>query len=102
MTWTKGVSGNKSGRPKQGITIPDIIRQKLDERCPDDVKHRLWRDVIAERAIAQAMLNEVAMRNLLDRLYGRATESLELSGKDGGDIVLNFVPVKKTQEPGNG
>jgi len=81
-----GVSGNPKGRPPKDITIIDIIRSKLKEIDPEDKQRRTWAKVLADAELKAAKTDLQARKNLFDRLFGRATEQVNLN--QSGEVIL--------------
>jgi uncharacterized protein DUF5681 len=96
--WKKGQSGNpatmfKPGRPGPGrprkLPITDRYRKAVEEPLPDVIRLRLKLkkgatvgDAIARAMAWQAIRGDVpAVREITDRLEGRATERIELTDK---------------------
>lgn len=73
-----GVSGNPNGRPKSLKEITDLAR----EAGPDAVK-RLIKLSKGKGAVALQ-----AARALLDRGYGRPSQSIQVTGSDNGPIQV--------------
>ncbi len=85
--WVKGVSGNPKGRKKNGDCIISIARRMLAEKIPGQTI--TWEESIAHALIRQSSAGNLsAIKELLDRLYGRSKESVEVSGAGGGPIVV--------------
>lgn len=100
----KGTSGNPGGKPKQ---FADYIREcTLQGRELVDFALALMRgevevkDVrVVDRELVEVMKppgHEVrmdAVKYLTDRGWGKAKETVELSGKDGGPIEAKALPL---------
>lgn len=68
---------NRSGRPKKGDSLTDILNLKLDEK---DASGKLLREVVADRLIELAGKGDImAIRYLMDRVDGKPKESIELN-----------------------
>jgi hypothetical protein len=83
----EGSSGNPNGRPKKGHAITDVIRQMMDEK--PEIKKAL-----ATKLFELALGGDLAaIRELMDRLEGRALQGLDLTtdgeALDGLVIVTN-------------
>ncbi len=79
---------NPKGGPKKEESVTLIIRSRLDQPC-DYCRDMTWAEAIAKREMEQSLNDPVARKHLLDRLYGRATESINLA--QSGEIVLRVV-----------
>lgn len=83
--WKAGQSGNPKGRPKNGDCIISIARRILKEKIPG--QNITWEESIALALIHQSQTGNLsAIKELLDRLYGRPKEAVEVSGPGGGSI----------------
>jgi hypothetical protein len=87
----KGKSGNPSGRPKELGEVKELARkhteiavQALADICQFGEKEA------ARVAAAEALLN---------RAWGRPEQAVELSGKDGSDLIPQIiVTIKQPNE----
>lgn len=80
--WTKGgISPNPSGRPKVDKEIAALARTygpELIDRC-----------IVIVRDEDQKMQHRlIALQILLERGYGKAPQSIELTGEDGGPLAI--------------
>lgn len=73
--FAKGQSGNPGGRPKTSGAVQDLARALT----PDAIK-------ALKEALQDDKLKVAAAKVILDRGWGCAPQSLEMSGKDGGPI----------------
>jgi hypothetical protein len=74
--WPKGVSGNPGGRPKNDVGR-EIARAVLEGNRE-----------AAYEALARALLkgNAYVFKELTDRAYGKVSDKMELTGKDGSPL----------------
>jgi len=81
-----GVSGNPNGRPLKERLISDKLLQMLKEK-PELI------NAIATVLLEMAIKNKdmQAIREILDRLEGKAVQPNELFGKDGGNVVIELL-----------
>lgn len=86
------VAGNKAnpgGRPKAEVSITALIDQAVS---PTD-----WMDIIQKLLKMARAGNLKAIEMLMDRRFGKALQTTELTGKDGGPIktinTLEVTPV---------
>jgi hypothetical protein len=72
--WQKGQSGNPSGRP----AMPEAIKKKLKDLTPDavDTVEQIMKDPKARPADRLK-----AAEMILDRVYGKATQPIDMSGE---------------------
>lgn len=92
MPFQKGQSGNPAGRPVAGKAFADMLRVAVNEAHGDGgTKLR----ALADRLVAEALAGNVqAIREIADRLDGKATQALEHLGPDGmapESIVIRIV-----------
>lgn len=77
--WVPGVSGNPAGRPKRGETFRDCLH-RLTSVPIDDARTR--KQVICDRMIELAEEGNLpAAQWIVERLEGKAVQSIELSKK---------------------
>ena len=96
-----GVSGNPSGRPaKQPITdryavtadlpAPDYLLAALKLSEAEKPAIKTYGDALALSQFRAGIKGKTdAAREIADRLEGRARQSVEVSGNDGGPIVID-------------
>lgn len=91
----KGVSGNPGGRPKGQRNYATIYREALIKigesrnMTPEEIEEE-----IEKVGLAKALDGDFAFqKDIKDRLHGKPSQSLELSGPNGGDIPV-IVTVK--------
>ena len=77
--WKPGQSGNPGGRPKSEVSITAILRRMAEERRGKDARTRAQElaDKIWETALSG---DRMTSEYLVDRLDGKAQESMALSG----------------------
>lgn len=92
--WKPGQSGNPAGRPKNELSITNLMRLKLDD-VPTEIMgqpytgEKMWRELIAEAALGGAALGQSAYtKEILDRLEGRVTDKLDATLKVQSPIYL--------------
>jgi hypothetical protein len=93
MSWQPGQSGNPAGRPKKAreVAYLDTFRQVV---TPDK-----WQAII-ERAYQDAKKGDAAARKwIADYLIGPPIERKEITGDEGGPLVLKVVYEDKRVEP---
>lgn len=84
VTWKPGESGNP-----QGQSLVVRFREQLKEVCPFDSKGRRWFETLSEAAMRQALIQPVAMRELLDRLEGKVTQPI--SGDKDNSVLVGLL-----------
>lgn len=108
-----GQSGNPKGRPKDPPELKAIKQmtkaefslaiQKLINLKPDELKE--FKGTAIEMALAATIQNAIKygdvsrIQSLIDRLFGKVTDKLETTGKDGKDLqpgVVIVLPAKET------
>lgn len=78
MPFKKGQSGNPGGRPKEAPEVKELARSHT-ARAIERLAY--WLDSDNAKASVAAALA------LLDRAWGRPTQAVEMTGKDGGPIA---------------
>ncbi len=85
MTWKKGQSGNPNGRAKDKIW-GDAIRVAVNEAFEDGDQKKLR--VLADKLVEKALSGDItAMKEIGDRLDGKAAQSVEMSGMEAPKYV---------------
>jgi hypothetical protein len=109
MQWEKGESGNPKGRPKKLVPSMKIEGYKLTEindtiqsiisMNMDDLK-KVWNDpnaTILEKTVAGALRKSLEKGNLesvetlLNRVYGKPKEKLDVESKGTSTIKIEIV-----------
>src|SRR5919112_1917904 len=86
MKWAKGVSGNPGGRPKLEVSIRGLAQQNSMEAL-ETLVQVMRTGKPGERLIAA--------NAILDRAYGRPSQSIEMSS-DRTTLVDLLVSINKT------
>jgi len=99
--WVKGISGNPNGRPKNGATLAELVRQIGDTlpKYPNkkgEQETRTYKEVLAQRTWDIACYGDEAKVTSMagfirDTTEGRPIERHEIGGEGGGPITLNVV-----------
>ncbi len=85
MAFKKGRSGNPKGRPRRGKTLTDAVKKVLAEPHTNGLtKGEALAKVLVDLALDEKSIS--AIKEIFDRLEGKAAQSLELGGPDGGPI----------------
>lgn len=79
----KGKSGNPSGRPKEDNELKTLARKQTKAAVQRLV---YWMESDNPKA------SVTAAATLLDRGHGKAHQSHELTGKDGGPVIIQSTP----------
>ena len=97
----EGKSGNPDGKPEGAKNVSTILKELLAQIAPTEILNAKFvkefckgkKTVTTADAVAARLLNEGlikgepwAVKEILDRTEGKAAQSLELTGKDGGAI----------------
>ena len=82
MPWQPGQSGNPSGRPKSN----PYAELMLEEYAREAVAV-----IVAELRSEDAKQRLAAAKDVLDRRYGRASQSIELGNKDGQPFAITRI-----------
>jgi hypothetical protein len=86
MKWIKGMSGNPGGRPKLEVSIRELAQQNSMEALETLVQ------VMRSGKPGERL---VAANAILDRAYGKPTQSVEMSG-DRSTLVDLLVSLNKS------
>jgi len=101
MPFTKGDPNiNRNGRPKKGFALNEAIEKASRKTIrDDDGKRRKRLAVLADTMWNIALKGDVTMlKYLADRLGGKPTEKVEISGEEGGAIGIVFLPGGKSPD----
>jgi hypothetical protein len=93
--WKPGQSGNPGGRPK-GESLVAMIRRRLAE----DHHGKTLGEIVVEALIKGAIQGKPQhLKELLDRVEGKVTEKLDLSGSDPLTVRVVYDDEPKPPEP---
>lgn len=93
--FVKGVSGNPSGRPKK-LPITDALREELAKRGNHNVRNDI---AIARILVKMAIAGDAAaIREIADRVEGKARQRTEISGPDGAAIPFDLPDTREGLE----
>lgn len=91
-----GESGNPKGRPPKYENLTSIYKQRLGEKCSMVDDGRTWGEVIADYTMRNAVKgNGTAIKEVHDRIDGKVTQGVELTGKGGGAVRIYNLPDNK-------
>lgn len=81
----KGVSNPKAGRKKGSLNVKNVIKKILNEeievtQCGNRVKKTMLEIGCRKQIERWISGDNLAGRDLLDRVFGKATEKMEMSG----------------------
>jgi len=91
----KFIEGNPGGgRPKGSYSIVTLIKKKAQELYPSDTdKQKTYGDKVVEemfkRALADSDLS--AIKDIVDRIDGKAVQKNEVSTPDGIKVVIEHI-----------
>jgi len=89
MPWAKGQSGNPKGQPLKSRPMTDTLRELLEARGEDGRTHR---EVILAKMISLAEAGNVdAAKYICDRLQGKPSQAVELSGDERRPLRIEYV-----------
>jgi hypothetical protein len=76
----KGVSGNPNGRPKKLPKLDDLLADILgSEEDSESEAYQILKTLVKQSKQGNVKASEI----LLDRAYGKAKQSVDLSSSDG-------------------
>lgn len=105
-SYQKGQSGNPGGRPRGSRNVSSVLATLLAEIAPDivvdasfvrDISKGLKKATIADAAAARLVYEAVvngqswALREVLDRTEGRATQAIEISSAEKIESLADVV-----------
>lgn len=91
-----GVSGNPDGRPKS--MFRKAFLKVLERAIQDDPSGRTFADAIAEKFVSEASKGKLdVLREIIDRVDGKATQAVEMSGPGGGPIDISMMTPEEKQ-----
>lgn len=88
--WKKGQSGNPSGRRKGTVSLTAALKRTLTPKTLNAIARKLERMALAGDA--------QAIKLIWERLDGKPSEKVELSGPEGGSIPHEFTIIGITSE----
>jgi len=91
MAFVKGQSGNPGGRPKAVMPDGRTLSEAAREHSPQALE-------VLVKALKDPVACFAAAKELLDRGFGRAPQSVELTGADGDDIRVQHFSAGKLSE----
>jgi len=112
----KGESGNPDGKPEGAKNVSTILKELLEQVAPNEILNAKFvkefckgkKTVTTADAVAARLLNEGlikgepwAVKEILDRTEGKAAQSLELTGANGGAIVSEHRIIKPKTNDGD-
>ena len=79
-----GQCPNPGGRPKKK-PVTELYRAQLEKPVPDDPKHRTYGELLVESLFGAGIRGNLrAVVEITDRLEGKATQPVQLTGNEGG------------------
>jgi hypothetical protein len=95
MKWVKGVSGNPGGRPKLELSVRELAQQYSTEAL-ETLVHVMRTGKPGDRI--------TAANAVLDRAYGRPTQSVEMSGDRSTlvDLLVSLNNSHAVSDPATG
>ncbi len=85
----KGQSGNPNGRPKL-TKLTEALREQLAEAMPGASESTIAEEV-ARALIREALIGNIgAIKEVFDRVEGRAPLTLDVGNKDGEPLLITF------------
>lgn len=88
MPFAKGQSGNPGGRPKDESGLRELARARTNDALATLAEIMVNKDAPPAARVSAACA-------LLDRGYGKPTQTTELTGKEGGPIKVDRMEVAR-------
>jgi hypothetical protein len=85
----KGESGNPAGRP------PKAREERYNEILISAVTFETWEQIVKKAAEQAKKGDQAARKWLSDYLVGPPVQRQEVTGKDGGDVIIKVVYDRK-------
>jgi hypothetical protein len=93
--WAKGTSGNPGGR-KKGESLTAMLRRVLEQ----EHNGRPIGEILVERLVKEALTGKLPhLKEVFDRIEGRAKERHEVTGMDGQQLIIEIVPAEAPPNP---
>jgi len=93
--WVKGQSGNPAGRPKGTVNLTSRLKAELLQELGASPEDGVRADLIIHALIEEAKGgNMQAINCILDRLEGKVTDKVEMSGSS---VIFNVIEAKKPE-----
>lgn len=92
MAGKKGVpfypGGKREGAGRKPLAAT-VLKEKLGDYAEDALKAFKFCSELMNDASAEKNVRLAAAREVMDRLWGKPTQAVQLSGKDGGPITIS-------------
>jgi hypothetical protein len=93
--WKKGQSGNPAGRPKGTVNLTSRLKAQLLTELGNSPDDGIRADLIIHALIDEAKNgNMQAINCILDRLEGKVTDKVEMSGSS---VIFNVIEAKRPE-----
>lgn len=83
-------AGRKPGSPNK---VTASVREAAQEHGPEALDRLVF---LSKNAVSEAV-QVTATKEILDRAYGKSSQSVELTGKDGGPIETVEIELSETE-----
>lgn len=84
----KGVSGNPAGPPRKEWTWRSLIVEAMEEEQETGIPAK---KLLARSLVKKGLAEDVsALKEIGDRIDGKATQAVELTGRGGGPVENNL------------
>lgn len=94
--WQQGESGNPLGKSKGEVNITSRLKRELLKDLPNSKTDSCKADMVVAALVAEAREGNVqAINIILDRLEGKVTDKVEVSGQA---VVFNIVEAKNPND----
>ncbi|MDA2920649.1 DUF5681 domain-containing protein [Desulfobacterota bacterium AH_259_B03_O07] len=76
--WKPGQSGNPKGRPRKEMSFTSLLKEAIEQKCPEDKKKRTWAQVMNEQLLKKAKKGDLqAMRLIYEYVEGKPRQEIE-------------------------
>lgn len=86
----RGSGGPRPGSGRKPLAAT-VLKEKLGDYAGDALKAFKFCSELMNDATAEKNVRLAAAREVMDRLWGKSTQQVEHSGKDGGPLAVQVI-----------